>query len=179
MKTKYSEKIAVPEGITCNIEGKKIICQKGSVSLERVITPVNITAEAKGGEIIIECKAGNKTDYKKITSYLAHLKNMFAGLNEQYVYHLEACNVHFPMGLKIEANKLIVSNFLGEKTPRQAVIIPNVKVDIKGQIITISSSDKEAAGQTAANFEKATKIRYRDRRVFQDGIYITQKPGDK
>ena len=60
MKTKYSEKIAVPEGITCNIEGKKIICKKGSLSLERVITPVNITAEAKGGEIIIYA-AGSKS----------------------------------------------------------------------------------------------------------------------
>ena len=83
------------------------------------------------------------------------------------------------MTLKIEGNKLAVNNFLGEKIPRYAYILPNVEVQIKGSLITILSTDKEAAGQTAANFEKATKVTNRDRRIFQDGIYIHDKPGDK
>ncbi len=179
MKRKYSEKIDIPQGLSCEVLNKKIICRKDSLLLERKISPVNITARIKDNSVFIECASGNKKDYKKITSYIAHIKNMFLGLNEPYVYHLEACNVHFPMALKIESNSLFISNFLGEKVPRRAAILPNVKVDIKGQIITLSSPDKEAAGQTAANFEYATKIRYKDRRVFQDGIYIVQKPGEK
>ena len=102
---------------------------------------------------------------------------MFKGLDEKFVYKLQSCNVHFPMTLKVEKNKLIISNFLGEKTPRHAEILSGVDVEIKGQNITISSHDKESAGHTAANFEKATKIKNRDRRIFQDGIFIVEKPG--
>jgi large subunit ribosomal protein L6 len=81
------------------------------------------------------------------------------------------------MILKLDKNKLIISNFLGEKVSRHATILPNVDVQIKGAKITITSNDKEAAGQTAANIEKASIVRNRDRRVFQDGIYIIEKPG--
>ncbi len=79
------------------------------------------------------------------------------------------------MTLKIDGSRLLINNFLGEKTARIAKILPEVVIEIKGQKITITSANKDAAGQTAANVEKATKIRNRDRRVFQDGIYITEK----
>jgi large subunit ribosomal protein L6 len=108
---------------------------------------------------------------------IAHMKKMFLGLENDYVYHLESCNVHFPMTLKVEGNKLVINNFLGEKTPRFARILPGVKVDVKGAKITVSSPDKDAAGHTASNFEKATKIKLRDRRVFQDGIFLVDRPG--
>jgi large subunit ribosomal protein L6 len=41
--------------------------------------------------------------------------------------------------------------------------------------VTVSGSDREKVGQTAANIEMACKIKKRDRRVFQDGIYIVSK----
>jgi large subunit ribosomal protein L6 len=41
----------------------------------------------------------------------------------------------------------------------------------------LTGSDLEQVSQTAANIERATKIRGFDPRVFQDGIYITEKAG--
>ena len=81
------------------------------------------------------------------------------------------------MNVKADNEKVIIKSFLGETTERVAKILPNVKLEIKGTNITVSSSNIEAAGQTAANLEKATRLTGRDRRIFQDGIFITEKPG--
>jgi large subunit ribosomal protein L6 len=51
----------------------------------------------------------------------------------------------------------------------------NVKIEIKGEFLTITSIDKEKVGQTAANIERATKVKNKDIRVFQDGIYIVKR----
>lgn len=179
MKNKIEEKISIPEGFSCEYKNQIIICKKDSINLFRKIDVSDIEIKIKDSVITLYCKNATKREKKIINSFIEHIKNMFKGMNEKFAYKLEACNVHFPMTLKIEGNKLAINNFLGEKTPRYAEILPNVDVDIKGQVITLASHDKEAAGQTAANFEKATKVRNRDRRIFQDGIYITQKPGDK
>ena len=48
---------------------------------------------------------------------------------------------------------------------------------IKGDIIIVEGIDKELAGQTAARIEQSTRITNKDRRVFQDGCYITDKAG--
>jgi large subunit ribosomal protein L6 len=49
-------------------------------------------------------------------------------------------------------------------------------VEIRGQEVIVEGIDKEECGQTAANLEQATKIKDKDPRVFQDGIYIVEKP---
>lgn len=177
MKQRIEEKIQIPEGISCSISNYHLVCSKSGVELKRNVRIPNVSIKVSGNEITLLSEKGNKNDLKTIRSNLAHIRNIFHGLTEKYVYHLESANVHFPMTLKVEKDKLIVNNFLGEKVPRVAVILPNVDVQVKGAKITISSHDKEAAGQTAANFEKATIVRKRDRRIFQDGIYIIEKPG--
>jgi len=81
------------------------------------------------------------------------------------------------MNVKIVDDKIIIKSFLGETTERVAKIASGAKVDIKGSKITVSSENIESAGQTAANLEKATRLTGRDRRIFQDGIFITSKCG--
>ncbi|MBU0907597.1 MAG: 50S ribosomal protein L6 [Nanoarchaeota archaeon] len=179
MKHHISEKISIPEGISCSYTESILRCTKDSTTLERKIKIPLTEVKVQGNEIIFDCKKGNKNNYKTMRSAIAHIKNMFSGLNEKFVYKLESCNVHFPMTLKVEGTEVLVNNFIGEKKPRRAKILPGVEVKIEGAKITVTSSDREAAGQTAANLEKATSLKGRDRRIFQDGIYITEKPGRK
>jgi len=176
MKHKIVQTLEIPEGTTCKYENYVLKCQKDSVETSRKIDVPEIEIKISNEKIDIVCNKGNKNHYKIIMTLQAHIKNLFAGLNEKFVYKLEAVNVHFPMSIKAEGNILKIDNYLGEKVPRFAKILPNVEVKIEGQKITIESNDREAAGQTAANFEKATRLKGRDRRIYQDGIFITEKP---
>lgn len=177
MRHDITESFVVPQGITCEYKDRVISCTKGGVTLTRLLDSPEMDVLIKGNTMTVSCLKGNKYHRALIRSLAAHMRNIFAGLEEEFTYNLEACNVHFPMTLKLDATTLTINNFLGEKTPRKAKILPGVKVEVKGLKITVKSRNREAAGQTAANIEKAAKVRNRDRRVFQDGIYITSKPG--
>ncbi len=177
MKKNIIESLQIPEGIECIYEKNKLTCKSDSNEIFKIINIPNVKIKIEDKKVVFLSEKGNKMEFKKIKSHIAHIKNMFFGLNNKFIYKLEACNVHFPMTLKVESGFLIISNFLGERVPRKAKILPKVDVEVKGIKIIVSSHDKEAAGQTAANIERATKIKSRDRRVFQDGIFITEKPG--
>ena len=82
---------------------------------------------------------------------------------------------HFPMTVKVKGNIVTIDNFLGERSPRVAKIIGDAKVSVKGEDVTITGINKEEVGQTMANIEQATKIKGRDPRIFQDGIYLVDK----
>jgi large subunit ribosomal protein L6 len=173
----YTESIELPSGVNCSYSARVLTFTKNGVSLKRVIDDLTVDVKVDGNKIVFTSGKPDKRARKVMKAYLAHIRNIFKGLDEKYTYKLEACNVHFPMTLKVDKNVLLINNFLGEKTPRKAVILPNVDVQIKGTQLIISGHDKEHAGQTAANIERATKVRNRDRRVFQDGIYIIEKAG--
>ncbi len=168
--------IEMGEGLSASVDGNRFEVKGNGKELSRVFDIGKIKSEIKGGKIILTVKGGTKREAKMIGTIWAHLKNMVKGVGEDFTYELEICNIHFPMNVKIEKDKAVIKSFLGEKTIREAKILENVKVDVSGSKIVITSYDIEAAGQTAANLEKATKLTGRDRRIFQDGIFITKKP---
>lgn len=171
--------IELPKGFDFSIDGKKITIRGNGKSITRSFNVGRVNVSAVDGKIKIDSSKSTKREAKMGGTIAAHLINMINGLSEDYVYKLEICNVHFPMNVKVEKDLLVIKSFLGEKIDRTSKILPNVKVEVKGNEITVSSPDLEAAGQTAANIERATRITNRDRRIFQDGIYITSKCGEK
>jgi len=85
---------------------------------------------------------------------------------------------HFPIKTAVDGDSLVIQNFLGERHPRKAVILPGVTVNVSGDNLTVQGIDKEKVGQTVANIERATAVKRRDIRVFQDGIYRIDRGGE-
>ena len=177
MKKEIIQKIEIPEGIEANIEGNKLIVKGEKGENEREFKIGKLNFEKKDNSIIISDKKASKKEKKIINTIASHIKNMIKGVQENFEYKLKICSSHFPITVDIQGNEATVKNFLGEKIPRKVKIPKDVEINLNKEIITITSNDKESAGQAAANFERSTKIKNKDRRIFQDGIFIINKAG--
>lgn len=175
MKKELVQKIAIPEDVDVEIENSTLSVKGPNGENKRKFSLGSIILEKKDNQIIISHKKATKKEKRMINTISSHISNMIRGVKEKFEYTLKVCFSHFPISVEVQNNKAIIKNFLGEKIPRKAEIPEGVDVKVNKDIITITSIDKELVGMTAANFERATKIRMRDRRVFQDGIYITNK----
>lgn len=177
MKKEIFQEIEIPEGIEVNVNESTVFVKGPEGENKRTFNTQGFKIEKKENKIIIGSEKVTKKEKKLINTTVAHIKNMVQGSKKKFTYGLKICSSHFPITVEIKDNEAIIKNFLGEKIPRKTKILNNVEVNVDKDKITVSSSNKELAGQTAANFEKATRIKMRDRRIFQDGIFITNKSG--
>ena len=177
MKKDLQQTIEIPEGVEVNLDGSSVTVKGKEGEISRSFDLGKLNFDKKDNKIIIGNKQSTKKEKKMMNTIAQHIRNMMKGVQEKFEYKLKVCFSHFPMTVKQEDRKIIVQNFLGEKVPREMTLPEGVEVKIDKAEIIVRSVDKELAGQAAANFETVTKIRGRDKRVFQDGIYITNKAG--
>lgn len=177
-KSKLMDEIEIPEDITVVIEDGDLIMKKNGNELKRKLNPA-IGLKITENKILIKPVRITRKEKKIFGTFKAHIKNMIKGLSEGFEYKLQIANVHFPMNVNYdkENREIVVKNFLGEKKDRRIKITSDVDININKDIVEVRSIDIEKAGQTAANIEKGTKVRNRDRRIYQDGIFIIEKPG--
>ena len=175
---KLYEEIEIPKEISVEIRENFLIIKKNDKELKRKLNDL-INFKIEGNKIILSSERDRRIEKRLFGTFLAHIKNMINGLMNGFVYKLQIANVHFPMNVTYnkEKNVIIVKNFLGEKKDRIIKLVPEVEIKIDKDIVELKSFDIEKAGQIATNIEKGTKIRNKDKRIYQDGIFIIEKPG--
>lgn len=177
MRQDYFKEIEIPEGVEVTIN-RGLVSVKGPEGENTREFPLrNLELKKKDNKVVIGKKGSTKREKKLINSMKAHIANMIKGVKEKFEYTLKVCSSHFPMTVECSGRELTIKNFLGEKKPRKTTIPKGAEVNVDKEIITVKSTDKELAGQAAATIERATELRKKDRRVFQDGIFITNKAG--
>jgi large subunit ribosomal protein L6 len=155
-----SATVPVPEGVKVNISGKKVTVEGPLGKVEKDFSHAKrITIRLEGNNVVVETHGATKKDYALVNTIASHINNMIIGVTRGYRYKLKVVYAHFPMNFKIENDKIRIENFLGERGPRYARIMPGAKVKIEKEDIIVEGIDKDAVAQTAANIHLATHLR--------------------
>jgi large subunit ribosomal protein L6 len=167
--------IQIPEKTSIEVDKFKIRVTGPKGKLEKdFYNPIfskEITIKKENDKIVISSVSNKKKIKAMLGTIEAFTKHMAKGVVEGYENKLKVVYMHFPFTIKISGKEVLINNFLGEKTPRKTKIIGDCKVEVKGDEVTVTGISKDDVGQTSINLERATRIKNRDRRVFQDGIF--------
>jgi len=169
------KKIRLPKEISISIqEGNNVTLKGPKGELSRIFKTHRVKLSTEGNVITFTGFPDNKQTRIFIETISAHIRNMTEGLIYGYAYKMKVVYSHFPMSIIVEKGVVNIKNFLGEKFPRKAKIVNNTKVEVKGQEIIVSGINKEDVGQTASNLEHKSKVKNKDIRRYQDGLYLIE-----
>ncbi len=177
MAKEIRKTITIPDKVSVSIDNRLVTISGPKGEMARELWYPHITIQRIDDEISVDVDtpAIRKEQKAMVGTFASHLRNMIDGVTKGYRYRMKMLYSHFPIQLRIQGDKFIIGNFLGEKKERVAQILSEVDVAINGDEVVVTGINKESVGQTVANIEQATKIKARDPRVFQDGIYIIGK----
>jgi large subunit ribosomal protein L6 len=172
------DEISIPKGVTVTEKHGQFHVKGPKGDVTRRLFHSSLHYAVAGDTVVITAKDASKREKKLIYTMSAHIRNMLRGVTEGFTYKLKVCSGHFPMTVAVKGDTLEVKNFLGEAVPRKLKLNKHVKVETDGAIVTVEGVDIEAVGQQSSRIEQLCRRVGFDKRVFQDGIYITHK-GDE
>lgn len=167
--------IEIPEEVDVKVEGRAVTVkgEKGTLTLDFSHAPVSVQLEDNAIEI--RANWPRKREAALVGTICSHIQNMIIGVTKGFTCKLKIVFSHFPISVKVREKTVTIENFTGERSPRIAKIMGDTKVIPKGDDVTVQGINIEDVNQTAANIERATKIKRKDPRVFLDGIYTYER----
>ncbi|MWV63777.1 50S ribosomal protein L6 [Halorubrum sp. JWXQ-INN 858] len=168
--------IEIPDDVSATIDHLDIVVEGPNGSVTRRLWYPDVDVTVEDGAVVIESANEDAKTNATIGTFESHVANILHGVTEGWEYTMEVYYAHFPMQVTVEGDEVVIENFLGEKAARRTPIRGDTEVQVDGETVTLTGSDKEAVGQTAADIEQLTKVTDKDTRVFQDGVYIVEKP---
>jgi len=175
----YKEEMEIPEGVKVTLDGNHHITVKGpNGKITKDFSHVRgIKVSIEGNKIIFSTNFPKSGTLALTKTIINLIKNLIIGVQTNYKYICKVCYSHFPCTVEVKPDRkeIHVVNFLGERAPRVTHYLDNVEVKVEGDDVILIGPDKETLGQTAANIQKCCRIRKKDPRVFQDGVYLYKR----
>lgn len=167
--------IKIPQGVEVSVDGRVVTVKGPKGTLTRSFSDAPVSIQLKDDEVSVETMWPRKKEASLVGTVHSHINNMITGVMKGFTYKLKVVFAHFPVTVKIKEDNVIIENFTGERSPRNAKIKGASKVTVKGEDVIVQGLNLEEVSQTAANMERATKVRRKDPRIFLDGIYIYER----
>jgi len=168
--------LQIPEDVDASVDHLDLTVEGPEGSVSRRLWYPDVSVSVDDGSVVIESEHDDAKTMSTLGTFESHVRNMFHGVSEGWEYEMEVFYSHFPMQVDVEGGEVVIENFLGERAARRTEIHGDTDVETGEETITLRGPDIEAVGQTAADIEQLTRVQDKDVRVFQDGVYITQKP---
>lgn len=170
-----AKSIEIPNGVRVKVDGRVVTVdgERGELTRDFSHAPVSIVLEGK--TVGVQRNWPRKKEAAIVGTVCSHIRNMITGVTKGFTYKLKVVFSHFPISVKVRENTVAIENFTGERSSRIAKIMGDTQVIAKGEDVIVQGIDIERVSQTAANIEKATKVKKKDPRVFLDGIYVYEK----
>ena len=169
--------VALPPKALLAVEGRTITARGPLGQVRRPFPSDVLHLEVRDHEAVLTLglPPNRKRSHSLLRTWEAHLRNLAVGVTAGFEAKMKVVAAHFPIKVQAKEDHLLIENFLGEKHPRSAQLVPGVAATVEGDFVILSGPDIETVGQCAANIERATRIRDYDPRVFQDGIYLIER----
>ena len=171
-----STAIQIPDEVSAEVSNLDLTVEGPNGSVTRTLWYPSVTVSVEDDEIVITTDEDDAKTNATVGTFESHVSNMLHGVTEGWEYEMEVYYAHFPMQVDVEGDEVVIENFLGERSERRTPLRGDTEVQVDGEVVTLSGPSKEDVGQTAADIEQLTRVTDKDNRVFQDGVYITQKP---
>lgn len=167
--------VDIPDGVEVKVEGRTVTVAGEKGSLTRHFLKAPITIQHERNTVTVQSEWPRKREAALVGTISSHIQNMIIGVTEGFTYKMKIVFSHFPISLKVQGTRVAIENFTGERSPRWTKIIGDTKIVVKGDDVIVQGINLEDVSQTAANIERATKVKKKDPRVFLDGIFIYEK----
>lgn len=168
-------RIKIPKDVKVNVN-KMLVEVSGPLGqLSKDFSGYPVSINVIGDEVEVSALWPKRREKAYVGTVAAHIRNMIRGVAKGFTYKLKVVYAHFPVSVKVSGDRVLVENFMGERSPRVAKIVGKTKVIVKGDDVIVQGINLEEVSQTAANIEQATRIKDRDPRRFLDGIYVYEK----
>jgi large subunit ribosomal protein L6 len=163
--------VAVPSGITANVEGQtvKVKGPKGTLSF---VVPDDVTVKLDGGQIKVDPRSETKRARSQWGTSRTLISNLIAGVSKGFERRLEITGVGYRAAVQGKSLNIALgySHDINYPIPEGITIATPRPVEI-----IISGADRQKVGQVAAEIReyrppepyKGKGIKYSDERIFR------------